>query len=202
MSATLPSLQRTSPAPHRGQADWDALAKSGSRGRSIGQGLLMALLVTVSVPILLPYFWMFTISVSARTGGVESAVLWRSIGILVPAVLALGFLNLLTEPGMRRLYGAAGIVVVAGAALAWAIGPDLHLQNWAFLRDRNFVEILSGRGAGTVEAQFPSVWTAFGNSLLLAGVPVGCANAQPRSSVCGRQMKRLRQRPDYLETTG
>jgi inositol-phosphate transport system permease protein len=170
MSVTLPSLQRASPAPHRGQADWDALAKAGSRQRAIGQGLLMAFLVTVSVPILLPYFWMFTISVSARTGGVDSAVLWRSIGILVPAVLALGFLNLLTEPGMRRLYGAAGIVVVAGMALAWAIGPDLHLQNWAFLRDRNFVENLSGRGAGTVAAQFPSVWTAFGNSLMLAGV--------------------------------
>lgn len=156
------------PVVRQAQGDWDSLAAQGRRRRALNRGLLLAFLVTVSLPILLPYFWMVTISFSARTGGVDSAVLWRSCAILVPTVLAFGFLNLLTDPGPRRLYGAAAIVVVAGMVLAISVGPDLHLQNWAFLRDPNFVENLSGRGAGTVAAQFPSVWTAFTNSLLLA----------------------------------
>jgi len=168
MSTLAPRLAAAAPAP--AQSDWDALAAAGRRRRAWSTGLLLAFLVTVSLPILLPYFWMFTISVSARTGGVDSTVLWRSCAILVPTVLAFGFLNLLTDPGPRRLHGAAGIVVVAGVALAWSIGPELHLQNWAFLRDANFVENLSGRGAGTVAQQFPWVWTAFGNSLMLAAV--------------------------------
>lgn len=150
------------------QADWDALATKAKRGRLVGRGLLLAFLVTVSVPILLPYFWMFTISVSARTGGVSSVVLWRACAILVPTVLAIGLLNALTEKGRLRLYLMAAILAVAAAAVALGIGQDLHLRNWVFLHNSNFVQDLSGRRAATVNSQFPSVWTAFGNSLALA----------------------------------
>ncbi|MEZ5861566.1 MAG: carbohydrate ABC transporter permease [Geminicoccaceae bacterium] len=166
--STLAEPARTRAQQPVQQADWDALAARSRRQRRLGQGLLLAFLITVSVPILLPYFWMFTISVSAKTGGVSSVVLWRACAVLVPTVLAVGLLNALTDRGSTRLYGTAAILAVAGAALAWSVGNELHLQNWKFLHNPNFVQELVGRRASTVESQFPSVWTAFGNSLALA----------------------------------
>ena len=146
--------------------DWDGLAQRGKRRRAINQGLLLAFLITVSVPILIPYFWMFTISVSARTGGVESIVLWRACAILVPAVVGFGIVNMLTDSTSRRLYGYAAIVIAALGAIIWVLGQDLHLQNWAFLWEPDMVAKI--RRQATVEAQFPWVMTALLNSLALA----------------------------------
>lgn len=153
-----------------GAPDWDGLAVRGNRRWAVNQGLLFAFLITVSLPILIPYFWMFTISVSARTGGVESIVLWKACAILVPAVVAFGIANLITDNTNSRLYVYALIVIASLAALTWAIGRDLHLENWAFLRDPDMVAKLQGRRQATVEAQFPWVWTAMLNSFLLASV--------------------------------
>ena len=152
-----------------GKADWDVLAARSKRRQAMNQGLLLAFLITVSVPILIPYFWMFTISVSARTGGVDAIVLWRACAVAVPAVIGFAIVNLLTESTNRRLYGYAAIVVVALAALIWSVGRDLHAENWGFLWDPDMVAKLQGRSQATTESQFPWVWTAFFNSLLLAG---------------------------------
>ena len=62
-------------------ADWDRLAARSRRERLWKNGLLIAFLTLVSVPILLPFFWMLVISLSARTGGVESAVLMDDLRI-------------------------------------------------------------------------------------------------------------------------
>lgn len=164
---TLPSQTGTG-KPTKLSQDWDAMAAQGKRRRALNQGLLLAFLITVSLPILIPYFWMVTISVSARTGGVESIVLWKAIAILIPAVVSFGVANLLTESTHRRLYAYAVILVVALAALVWSVGRDLHLENWAFLSDPDMVAKLQGRRQATVEAQFPWVWEAMLNSLLLA----------------------------------
>lgn len=152
------------------QVAWDDLARRGRRERQVRQGLLLAFLVTVSLPILLPYFWMFTISVSARTGGVESVVLWKACAILVPAVVAIGAVNVFVRRPFHKLLGAAAVLVLAAMAIVVAVGADLHLDNYAFLTNPNFVQDLEGRGEATVAAQFPSVWTAFFNSLVLASV--------------------------------
>jgi inositol-phosphate transport system permease protein len=52
------------------------------------------------------------------------------------------------------------------ALLAALIGERLHLANFRFLTRADFVEEL--RSKATSGAQFPSVWTAFFNSLALA----------------------------------
>ena len=124
------------------------MAARSKRQRAINQGLLLAFLITVSVPILIPYFWMFTISVSAKTGGVESIVLWKACAVLVPAAIAFGIVNLLTDSTERRLYGYAAIIVLTLGAIIWSVGRDLHLENWGFLWDPDMVAKLQGRRAG------------------------------------------------------
>jgi inositol-phosphate transport system permease protein len=152
------------------QAHWDRLAAKSRRERAVGQGLLLAFLCVVSLPILLPYFWMFTISVSARTGGVESVVLWRACAILVPAVIAFGVLRLFVETRRGIWIGALAIAIAGALLIALSIGERLHLENWTFLSNPNFVQELEGRREATVASQFPSVWTAFTNSLALATI--------------------------------
>ncbi len=147
-------------------ADWDALARRGRRRRLAWNGLLVGFLIAVSVPILLPYFWMFTISLSARTGGVESAVLWRSVAVLVPAVVVYGLLRLFVDEPRHRLMLALAVAVAALVVLWLAVGERLHLANYRFLWQANLVEEIRGRA--TARGQFPWVWDAFFNSLLLA----------------------------------
>ncbi len=150
------------------QPDWDRLARQARTRRFMGQSLLITFLVVVSLPILLPYFWMFTISMSARFGGVESAVLWRACSVLVPAVIALGLAQVTIENRRRRLQATGIIGAVALAALSWAIGRDVHLGNWEYLWNPHAVDEVM-RHASAALSQFPWVWTAFFNSLLLAG---------------------------------
>ncbi|MEE9274821.1 MAG: carbohydrate ABC transporter permease, partial [bacterium] len=148
--------------------DWDRLARRAARRRGLVQGALIGLLALISVPILLPYFWLFTISVSARTGGVESSVLWKASAVLAAAAFALGLLRLGTDNPRRRRWGGLAVAAAVAVLLAALIGPELHPDNYRFMWIRGFVEELRGKaGAG---GQFPWVWTAFANSLLLAGV--------------------------------
>jgi inositol-phosphate transport system permease protein len=162
-------LSHAEAAPGAALDQWQRLAKRARGRRLLGQSCLIAFLIVVSLPVLLPYLWMFTISVSAKTGGVASVVLWRAAAVMAPAIFALGLLRVaVTSPAGRRL-GALAIAGSAALLLAWLIGRDLHLHNYRFLWDPNVVEELRGT-SGAGGDQFPWVWTAFGNSLLLASV--------------------------------
>ena len=149
------------------QYDWDRLARRAKARRRTAQALLIGFLVVVTAPVMLPYFWMLTISFSARTGGVEALVLWQACAVLVPTIFAFALLRVSVRNARLRL---AGIFAIAGAALvvlAVNIGGDLHGTNWRFLWTRDVVEELRGR-SGAGGEQFPWVWTAFLNSLVVA----------------------------------
>ena len=152
----------------RGQYDWDRLAARARRRRALSHAALTGFLVLASVPILLPYFWVLTISFSAKTGGIESVVLWRACGVLIPAVIAFALGRILL-PRRRQRWILAGFVTGAAViAISVAIGPYLHFENYRFFWVADIVRDLPGRGQATHYAQFPSVWIAFRNSLLLA----------------------------------
>ena len=146
--------------------DWRALAGRSWRARISGQSALLAFLAVVSVPIILPYFWMVVIAFTARTGGVASDVLWTACAVIVPAVLIYSVVHLSVNSPRLRL--VAGLILLASTAalLAALIGGKLHFDNFRFLWRADFVEEL--RSKATSGAQFPSVWRAFFNSLGLA----------------------------------
>lgn len=146
--------------------DWERLARTGRRRLLTRRIALVTFLTLVSVPILLPFFWVLVISLSARTGGVETSVLWRACAVLVPVTLLyLGAHTVLDSVRARLAVGlvALGIAVVG---LWLAVGSDIHFDNFRFLVDPNVVEGM--RGAATARGQFPWVWEAFAGSLLVA----------------------------------
>ena len=146
--------------------DWETLAARSRRARAIKNGFLLGFLTLVSVPIVLPFFWMLVISLSARTGGVESDVLWRACAVLVPAAFIYGGCHIAFPDIRRRLLAGIGVLLAVALGLWMLVGDDLHLNNYRFLVNANLIEDI--RGAATAGGQFPWVWTAFFNSLLVA----------------------------------
>lgn len=146
--------------------NWDVVARRSKYLRTFQMTILIGFLVLVSIPILLPFFWVVVISFSAKTGGVESAVLWRACAVLVPAVVIYTATHLSFSSVRQRTLAALGIAGAAAIGLAIVVGGDLHLYNYRFLVNPNLIEDL--RGAATAGGQFPWVWTAFINSLFVA----------------------------------
>lgn len=145
-------------------SDWQSLAKISKRQRNLKNAALIVFLSIVSLPVLLPFFWMLVISLSARTGGVESAVLWRACAVLMPATLAYVALHLSLP--RHRIWSALACLAAAILGLWVTVGSELHLNNYRFLINPNLIEDI--RGSATAGGQFPWVWEAFGNSLLVA----------------------------------
>lgn len=164
--ATLPDL-------HVGSAtapDWDRMAARARTLRRAKSVALYAFLIAVSLPIILPYFWLVTIAFSAKTGVAESQVLWRSMGVLVPTVIAFWLAAMLARSRRQMWLGMTAIALVATIAFALLVGPDLHLRNFIFLVEPDFASVVRSRvGEVRGAVQFPNVWKAFGNSLLIAG---------------------------------
>ncbi len=151
--------------------DWKKCATRARRTKKITQGLLIGFLILVSIPVILPYFWMLTISLSAKTGGVESFVLWRSTFILVPTLFIISTVYLSLPKGKKRRLIIGGSTLLALAFFIIFVGPYLHVQNYRFLWTTDIMAADSKRGMATsVTAQFPSVWQAFSNSWLMASV--------------------------------
>jgi inositol-phosphate transport system permease protein len=149
----------------REPTDWERLAARARTRRRTTTLLLYAFLVLASLPVLVPYLWLVTVAFSGRTGA-STLVLWRTLAVLLPALLAWSVLRLaLDDPGRRR-WAELALLAMTLAALAVLTGPYLHLDNWRFLWNPDIADTL--KGASGVGAKFPSVWTAFGNSLLLA----------------------------------
>lgn len=146
---------------------WDKLAARGRSRRRATTALLYGVLVLGSLPIVIPYLWLFTVSVSGRTGA-TTVVLWRTLAIMLPALFAWSVLRVTVSDAKRlfRLELALGLVTLV--ALAIITGPYLHTQNWRFLWNKNIADQL--KGASGVGGTYPSVWSAFGNSLILAVV--------------------------------
>lgn len=145
--------------------DWQAVAARSRRNRRLTTALLYAFLVLGSMPILVPYLWLVTVAFSGRTGA-STLVLWRTLGVVLPALLLWSILRLSVEEGRRLRRMEIGLGLVTLALVAVLTGPYLHVDNWRFLWNPNIADTL--KGASGVGAKFPNVWVAFGNSLALA----------------------------------
>ena len=163
----IPAGSTTSTEP---TVDWDALAARARGLRRTKTIVLYAFLIAVSLPIILPYFWLVTIAFSAKTGVAETAVLWRSMAVVVPTVVALWLAVAFAQNGRQAWTGMLAVMAVAAVAFALLVGPDLHIGNFIFLWEPDFASVVRSRiGEVKGAVQFPNVWHAFGNSILIAG---------------------------------
>jgi inositol-phosphate transport system permease protein len=156
----------TAPMVAAARPDWPMLARRAQVRRIAGQSALLTFLLVVSVPIILPYFWMVVISLTARSGGVSTQVLWTACAVIVPAVVIYSVVHLLTPSARTRLCVGVMLLVSVAALLAALVGGHLHPANYRFLWRTNIIEEI--RSKATAGGQFPSVWIAFRNSLALA----------------------------------
>jgi inositol-phosphate transport system permease protein len=163
--ATLGGYPAAAAAPR-----WAELAGRARLNRRARSTAIYAFLIAVSLPIILPYFWLVTIAFSAKTGVAETHVLWLSMIVMVPAVIALWLCAAFSRTPAQMFLAMAAAVAVAAIAYAILVGPYLHLRNFIFLVEPDFASVVRSR-VGQVKGavQFPNVWHAFGNSILLAG---------------------------------
>jgi len=154
--------------PHEQPVDWEVVAARARRQRQWTMFLLYAFLILASLPIIIPYLWLFTIAFTARGGGTSAATLWRTLAVLAPALLVLWLVNMSVEDprSLRRLH--LGLLALTVGALAIVVGPEVHFENWRFLWNPDFSQEMKYSPTGAGGAQYPSVWTAFGNSLAMA----------------------------------
>ncbi len=161
-----------SPQP---QTSWEQLAIRARWMRRVKLGAIYGFLIAVSLPVLLPYFWMVSVAFSSKTGTVDTIILWRSMAILVPFVLACWICSTLGATARQTLFGYAAITIVAVIAFVVFVLPDLHLGNFIFMTEKDFSNTVRERRSGVKLGDFagginfPSVWSAFANSLYLAG---------------------------------
>ena len=145
--------------------DWERLAARSRLRRRTTTALLYTVLLLGSLPIVVPYLWLFTVALSGRAGA-STFVLWRTLAVLLPALLIWSILRVGIDDRWRLRVCEIVLVVVTVVALAILTGPYLHTGNWRFLWNANIADQL--KGAAGVGGTYPSVWTAFGNSLFLA----------------------------------
>ena len=167
VQTTLPTF---GPVIDRPARDWTGVAARGRSFRRARAAGVYAFLIAVSVPIILPYIWLVTVAFSSRDGIAETHVLWRSVLILVPAVIAFWLAAMLAR-SRAQMWGMLGAVaVLTVVAFALLVGPSLHLSNFIFLVEPDFASVIRSKvGDVSGAVQFPNVWHAFGNSILLAG---------------------------------
>jgi inositol-phosphate transport system permease protein len=146
--------------------DWRALAAQARFRRRLSTGLLYAAMALGALPILIPYLWLVTVAFSGRTGA-STFVLWRTLAVVLPALVLVSIVGLVVVDERRRRRGLLLIGAVTVLILAIVTGPHLHLDNWRFLWNPDVADAL--KGASGVGGKFPSVWTAFFNSLVIAG---------------------------------
>ncbi len=156
------------------QSHWDALAAKARRQRRLKNLSLFGFLIAASLPIIVPYFWLLTLSFSARLDDINLDVLWPSTFILVPALMLTWVWATMADSRRQAMRGWGVIGALTVIIYAVVVGPDLHTDNFRFLFNPNFntandnIVAAPDRPGFSVTA-FPSVWTAFGNSLLIAG---------------------------------
>ncbi len=146
-------------------SEWERLADRGRLRRRATTVLLYVVLVLGSLPIVIPYLWLVTVSVSGRAGA-DTVVLWRTLAVLVPALLAWSMLRAGVDDEKLRVRLEIGLGLATIAALVWVTLPHLNLNNWRFLWNADLADRVTGTAG--IGAKFPSVWTAFFNSLALA----------------------------------
>jgi inositol-phosphate transport system permease protein len=146
--------------------DWQALAARARLRRRLSTAFLYLAMTLGALPVLVPYLWLVTVAFSGRTGA-STLVLWRTLAVILPALVLASIVGMATlDPRRRR----RALLLIGGAALALlaiVTGPYLHLNNWRFLWNPDVADAL--KGASGVGTKFPSVWSAFFNSLAIAG---------------------------------
>ena len=144
--------------------DWHALARRSTVRRRWRLGLLTTFLTLVSIPVAIPYIWMVMIAFTSRRGNAETSTLWPALLVIVLGLAAYGACLWAGLKERTAILLSVLVALILGVVL---LAGDLHLDNFRFMVNPNIIE--DTKGQATAGGQFPWVWEAFFNSLILAG---------------------------------
>ncbi len=155
------------------QSHWDDLAAKARTRRRTGLVLIYGFLIAASIPIITAYFWLVTLSFSARLDDINTEVLWPSIFILVPSLVAIWVWAMVARTRTQAFIGWGIICLATVVIYWWLLGDELHTNNYRFLFNRDFNAenksiVAAEDRLGFSATAFPSVWTAALNSLFIA----------------------------------
>ncbi len=75
------------------QQQWTKLAHKARRQKIYIQSALLIFLVVVTAPVIVPFIWLVTVSLTDARRGVDSSLLWQVLTIAVPAIFVSGFFS-------------------------------------------------------------------------------------------------------------
>ena len=120
-----------------------------------GQWLVLFLISVLTLPVVVPYFWMFFVSfTSGDTGSVNVFAIAKIMSIFLPALIATLLTIFLIESKQLRRAVLLSIFVVSVWGILAKVGDEISFVSYQFLSESNAV---------------PSIYDALKNSFILAG---------------------------------
>ncbi|MGF1700287.1 carbohydrate ABC transporter permease [Photobacterium makurazakiensis] len=132
-----------------------SLRRSALTQLSLGQWIIVLLMSVITLPVVLPYFWMLFVSLtSGVTGSVDTHSLSAIMTAFIPLMLVFFTIQFLIDHQPLRIMLSISVIVTF-MVLAYArTGEAISLYSYRFLFEENTL---------------PSVYASLWNSFLLAG---------------------------------
>nr|WP_319387841.1 carbohydrate ABC transporter permease [uncultured Cohaesibacter sp.] len=145
--------------------NWEDLARRSRRSRTIFLGTLLVFLGLISLPVIIPYLWLFTISLTRYGEGTMLPVFWRMTILVVSSYILFIVLPPFLPQNWRRWVPAG----IAACSIVWVglfVWPLITTDNFLFFINPSKV-METQMGLDRVDG-LPSIWAAMGNSMALA----------------------------------
>ena len=174
--------------------DWPRLVARARVRRRAATAFLYAVLILGSLPIVVPYLWLFTVALSGRTGA-GTAVLWLTLAILMPALVAWLVLRIVFEDARRRRrfeLALAAVTLIASTTIPGVATSAATADCKVTSRSPRFEPIASTAVTGGRSAQRRPIVTATSANCSGIGAAGLCTVTSTEPTLASARQRRAR----------
>ena len=144
------------------QTEWNRLAEKARRYRFVIQALLLGILTIITAPVIVPFIWLITISLTSSSGGaIDTQTIWYTLAVIVPVIFVLGIFNSYFPDFRYRKQINLLTVFLGVVGIYKTFEGKLYLNNYSFFSE-GAVETITRNGG------YPTIWVPLFNSLFIA----------------------------------
>ena len=148
--------------PPAKQTEWNSLAQKARRYRFGIQAALLGVMTIVTAPVIVPFIWLITISLTDSSGGrIDTQTVWYVLAVSVPVIFVLGVFNSYFPDARYRKRVNLLAMLAAVFGMYKIFEGKLHLENFGFFSSATIDSITRNGG-------YPTVWVPLINSLTIA----------------------------------